>query len=466
MLEKVPDIKPSRENYSALVNSYEGDPVSFSREICGVEPLEWQKRFLDALLGRKFIARPSGHSTGKTKITCVAMLWMLLCFRDCHIRATSATFDQLRNVMWQELRKTLSLSAVSLWCEIDETKVVNRLLPYNWIRAVAWSPDKPQAWAGEHCHSPVGVFDECSDIDRAIFEAWAGSSHHEGSRTILLGQPRLRSGMLYEASRSKDYDVEHVSSVSNKYAPAGFVEQSARDYGEESDFYRIRVLGQFPAADSSAMFPSADSKRLEDLPKPEGVAVAGLDVAGPGKDFSVLAIRKGDAVVLVRKWKEPDHAALCRMALDALRYHGCRVVAVDANGIGYGISQFMRREPWLSVIPVVGSEKATNWKKYHDRRSEAYGRLSDIWGGLRFARGGVSPDDLRGIAVQLSAIRIYVDRHSRISVSELGDIKRELKGQSPDLASALSYCAIPQMAAMPQEEREEVELPGTRSRYG
>lgn len=467
MSRKVADIQPTQEQYKKLHNRYAKDPVKFCRVVCGIEPQEWQERFLKALLTDKFIVRPSGHSTGKTKITSVAMLWMLFCFRDCHIRATSATFDQLKNVMWQTLRETLAMSAISLWADIDETKVVNKFLPVNWIRAVAWSVDKPQAWAGEHCHSPIGVFDECSDIDSSIFEAWSGSSHHEGSRTILLGQPRLRTGKLFKAAHDPKYNVEHISSFGNPYVPQDFVKEAANDYGEDSDFYRIRVLGLFPQTDNAVMFPDANAKIVEDIPRIEGYAVAGLDVAGPGKDYNVLVVRKGSVVVFLRKWKEADHVLLGRMVLDTLDYYGCRTLAIDSNGIGYGLTGFLSKEPGMTVIPIVGSEKAVNAKKYHNRRSEAFGRLKDIWKGLRFAKSGVTAEDLRIVAKEITPVRMYCDNLMRIAVSKKEEIKKELNGASPDLVDALAYAAIPQITAemAEQQQQKEVELPGTRSRY-
>lgn len=464
-------ISLSKEAFAELAKDYRANPVLFARDICGCELIEWQARFLNALLADKFICRPSGHSTGKTFATCVAMLWMLMFFPQCHIRATSATFDQLKSVMWDQLKRVISCSALSLWVSINESRAVSNLFPQNWILALAWNKDSPQAWAGEHCASPVGVFDECSDIPEIIFESWSGSSEHEGSRTILLGQPRLTHGKLFRAARDPRYNVEHLSSENNPFAPPGLAESARRDYGENSDYYRIRIQGLFPQSDSTAMFPGAHLKAVEDIPLPAFLPVAGLDVAGPGRDRSVLAVRAGNVVAGLYKYDTGDHVLLRRLVLDALGCHGCSVLAADTNGYGYGLGEFLKREPGFLLIPVLGQERAANSRKYHNRRSEAYGRLSDLWKDLRFAGSGVSPEALGAAARQLGAVRNYYDKHMRISVLEKDEIKKELKGESPDFADALAYCAIPHPAAiarMRTQERQldDVELPGTRSRYG
>jgi hypothetical protein len=434
----VAKIELSKKAYAELTKDYSQNPVTFCREICFQEPCDWQVRFLDALLSRKFICRPSGHSTGKTFITSVAMLWMLLFFPECHIRATSATFDQLKSVLWNTLKTIINGSAVADWFHLGDSKIVNKRYPMNWILALAWSKDKPQAWAGEHCSSPIGVFDECSDIDQSIFESWFGSSHHEGSRTILLGQPRLRQGMLYKSASDPKYDVEHISCIEVPFVPRSMIEDAAREYGENSDFYRIRILGQFPSRDNSVMFPDAYGKQVEDL-NVSGYPVAGLDVAGSGNDKSILFIRKGNAIVGLYQWEE-DISEKPMLVVNALNSWGCEVVAMDTNGIGHGLGkQLPNMVGRLTVVPVIGHSKAKNEKKYHNRRSEAYGRLSEAWHKLRFASSGITPDDLRNLARQLSAVRNFFDNLMRIAVLKKEDIKKELKGESPDLADALAY---------------------------
>lgn len=436
---------PSVEEYSRLAALYSRNPALFCREMCGLEPCEWQGRFLNALLTDKFIARPSGHSTGKTRITAVSMLWMLMFFPGCHIRATSATYDHLTKGLWEHLRTVISESALSLWVSINSQTAANRLYPGNWALALAWSKDKAQAWAGEHCEHPVGVFDECSDIDDIIYEAWSGSAHHGGSRTILLGQPRFRHGKLFKAARDPKFNTEHVSSIGCPFAPAELAKAAADEYGEDSDYYRVRVEGLFPRADSSQMFPGALGKRLEPAAAPEQgaerePALAGLDIAKGGGDFSVLFIRRGNEVVFCQKWDTADHPALAHAVLERMAAHSCNTVAADVNGIGAGLGDMLPLfGKGVTVIPVRGQEKARNRRKYHNRRSEAYGRLSENWDRMRFASGKVSPADLENLCKQLDSVRIVYDRDMRIAVLPKPEMKQELGGRSPDLADALAY---------------------------
>jgi len=466
---KVPGIKLSEQTYRELMQFYENDPVSFAKEVCGIEPYAWQVRFLEALKTEKFIVRPSGHGTGKTTITAIAMLWMLLVWEDCHIRATSATYDQLKSVMWNSFKQVVANSAVSTWVSVNEAKAVNRGFSNHWIIPMAWSKDKPSAWSGEHCKHPIGIFDECSDIDDCIFESWNGSAHHEGSRTILLGQPYRKEGMLFKASNNNRYNVEHINSEDIP-SQKTFCDDTAADYGSDSDYYRVRVLGLFPNSDNSCMFPNAHNRHTEDIGPEElakaGVPVAGLDLAGGGGDNTILVIRRGNIVVGIHRFDFNDDISLTKskeVILDTLKRYGCKALAMDTNGIGDGLGKFLREVPDFELAPVVGSRKARNEHKYHNRRSEAYGRLAELWGDLRFLKGGVSQEDIKKLAKQLTATRQFFDKDMRIQVWLKEDVKKELKGESPDYADALAYSAVLKIV---EPIKEDFELPGAVSRYG
>ncbi|MCL1955825.1 MAG: hypothetical protein FWF63_00750 [Fibromonadales bacterium] len=462
--KQIPKVPIGEEAYKELLRIYGSSPVLFMRQVCGIAPFDWQVRFLEALQSSKFIVRPSGHGTGKTTITAVAMLWMLLVWEDCHIHATSATYDQLKGILWNQFKQIVFNSAVSEWIEIDETKAVNKIFPNHWAKPQAWSKEKPQAWAGEHCKHPIGVFDECSDIDDAIYEAWSGSAYHEGSRTILLGQPRFKYGMLFKSSQNPRYNVEHINTEGIPGQEA-FVAEAAEGYGVDSDYYRIRVLGLFPNSDNSCMFPNASLKRIEDC-EVKGVPVAGLDLAGSGSDKTILVIRRDNTIIGIHQFDFDEDLLLTKtrdVILDTLKRYGCKALAMDTNGIGDGLGKYLREVTDFELLPVVGSKKARNEHKYHNRRSEAYGRLAELWPDLQFLRGGVRADDLQNIATQLSVIRQFYDKEMRIQVLQKDDVKKELKGKSPDYADALAYSAM--LKINEQREGENVEYPGTRSRY-
>ena len=442
----------TKEDYTDFfLPRYRKNPLLFATEICGIEPGGWQIGFLQTLVedmdtphGAR-IALASGHETGKTFISCIVMFWGVCVLPDCHVYCTSATKDQLVTRLWSYMKRIISESAISGWFEVDSEKAIFKHLPGNFIRAQGWSKDKPQSWAGEHCHAPWAVFDECSDIDTEIFNAWSGSANKWNSLTLIMGQPRLRSGKLFDA-----FDKErefwrgiHLSSLDSPFASKRFIEEARSKFGEDSDYYRVRVLGMFPKADNSQLFPDARYKKAEaaDL-TPSDVGepplVAGLDIAAGGADKTTLLFRSGDKVLFIEKFDSGDHPALMEAIASSMLRKGCGVVAADSIGYGYGLVKFLSEHKEITVVPVNGSMKAINQRKYHNRRSEAYGRLSENFNKLSFVTGGVKQNDLEDICRQLESIKISYDKDMRIAVLPKSEIKEEI-GESPDLADALAY---------------------------
>ena len=438
-------VKDYKENF---LPRYAKEPLLFAREICAIEPGGWQIPFLQNIVADldsqrgAHIALASGHETGKTFIACVLMFWGISIFPDCHIYCTSATSDQLKSRLWSYMRRIINESAISSWFDVDSEKVVFKHLPGNFIKAQAWSSDKPQSWAGEHSFAAWGVFDECSDIADEIFNAWSGSSFKRNALTLIMGQPLHRKGKLFEAFNGEKefWRGIHLSSTESPFSSKEFIEQARLKHGEDSDYYRMRVLGKFPKADSSQLFPDANDKKPEEFSLEAGdpPPVAGLDIAAGGNDKTILVFRAGCKVLAFEKYDTGNFEMLENEIVQSMLRRGCGVVAADITSWGYGLVERLSHRKEITTVPVHGSKKALNSKKYHNRRSEMYGRLSESWDKLRFLRAGASEEILKDLGKQLELIRVNYDRDMRMFVLPKLEIKEQL-GESPDLADALAY---------------------------
>lgn len=60
-----------------LMTRYHSDPVSFAREVIGIEPDVWQIELLDAIAAPKTrrISVRSGHGVGKSTGVAMAAIW-------------------------------------------------------------------------------------------------------------------------------------------------------------------------------------------------------------------------------------------------------------------------------------------------------------------------------------------------------------------------------------------------------
>lgn len=438
MTKKLP-LRPTADNYRQFLARYANDPVRFAIEMCGIEKLTpWQERFLVACRDKKKVARASGHGTGKTYICSVAALWFLTCFPEAHVYVTSATFDQLRTRFWVTLEKVIDESRICKWLVKSAETVRFLFIPGNVIRMQAWSVSRVQSWAGEHCKSPIAIFDESSDIAPQIFEAWAGSEGHDYSRTILIGNPHRKQGQLYDAFNSlkRFYDLEHLSCLDSLHVSREWIEEMREKYGEDSDVYRVRVLGLFPNLDASGFFSqslveSAIGRKVEDPALPG--TMAGLDV-GRGGDPSVLVVRTHNRIGHVLDFAEADSVLLADQVYAKCEELGVDVLGMDANGVGAGVYDILKRRLPGRVMDVMPSEKARDAKQYGNRRAELAGRCKD-W--LRY--GSVAESQgARKWAQEAVVVHQIFGRDGRIMVEPKDLIKQRL-GHSCDYFDAACY---------------------------
>ena len=128
-----------------------------------------------------------------------------------------------------------------------------------FISARTSRAEQPEALQGIHSDHVMLVADEASGVPEAVFEAAAGSMSGHEAVTILLGNPVRGTGYFYEThNRLRDeWFTLHVNCEKSKRVSKEFVREMAIKYGEESNAYRVRVLGEFPLADDDTMIPFA-----------------------------------------------------------------------------------------------------------------------------------------------------------------------------------------------------------------
>src|SRR4029453_13913297 len=113
------------------------------------------------------------------------------------------------------------------------------------------------------------------------------------------------------------------------------------DYGEDSDFVRVRVKGEFPRAGTMQFI---DSERVEQavarelFRDPTAALVMGVDIARHGEDQTVIRFRRGlDArSIPAVKFRIPDLMAVAGRAMELVNAYEPDAVFVDGTGIGWG----------------------------------------------------------------------------------------------------------------------------------
>jgi phage terminase large subunit len=196
-----------------------------------------------------------------------------------------------------------------------------------------------------------------------------------------------------------------------------------------SPLWASRVLGEFPATSTNALFPLS---WLEAARRPAvsstGDTVIGCDPAGPGKDRTVCVACVGGSIVDTMISSAADARG---DVMAFLKKHGSRlrIVNVDSAGLGWYLLQHIRDAGYRCQGINVGSS-ATDKERFSNLKAERYWYLRE-----RFQRGEISGLSDECLS-ELAAISYLVDPRGKTAIEDKTSVKSTL-GKSPDLAESL-----------------------------
>lgn len=425
-----------------FITLYRNDPNLFVKEVLGVEPDEWQKDFLSAVAsGERKISIRSGHGVGKSTTASWAMLWFLLTRYPVKVVVTAPTSAQLYDALFAELKrwvKELPQPIQDLLDVKQERIELKASATEAFISARTSRAEQPEALQGVHSDNVMLVADEASGVPEAVFEAAAGSMSGHNALTILLGNPVRSSGFFFDThNRLKDeWWTKRVSCIDSKRVSKEYVDDMKSRYGEESNAFRIRVLGEFPKSDDDTIIPMdllesakhRDTRAYEDAP-----IIWGLDVARFGSDSSVLCKRQSNVVHTLERWRNLDLMQLTGAVV--AQYEACdhknrpAEILVDSIGLGAGVVDRLR-ELKLPARGINVSESPAMGATYLNLRAELWHKAK-AWLEKRDCKIP-NNEDLIG---ELATVRYTFTSNGKIKIESKDDIRRRgLK--SPDMADA------------------------------
>lgn len=297
-------------------------------ELEGFEgPDEWQEKILRAvgdgiltLTEALQIAVASGHGIGKSALVSWLILWAISTFEDTKGIVTANTDTQLRTKTWPELAKwhrlfigkdMFTLTATALYsCQPEHEKT--------WrFDIIPWSENNTEAFAGMHNKGKraVVIFDEASAISDKIWEVTEGALTDSDTEIlwVVFGNPTRNTGRFFDCfNRYRHrWTQMQIDSRTSKLTNKEQIEKWVKDYGEDSDFVRVRVRGVFPSSSdhqfiSSSIVEGARGKHLNPSAYSFAPKIISLDNAWTGGDEIVIAMRQGLASKILATYKKND----------------------------------------------------------------------------------------------------------------------------------------------------------------
>jgi hypothetical protein len=421
----------------------------------GPEP--WQAEILagirDALAqGRSpvRVAVASGHGVGKSALVAWLILWSLATAAHTRGVVTANTETQLKTKTWAELSKWYRLAVCHNWFTLGATSIASAVESEaaGWrCDLVPWSAHNPEAFAGLHNQGGrlLLVFDEASAIAEPIWETAEGALTDAGTEIVWVafGNPTRNGGRFHDCFGrfARTWNGRHVDARQVSFTNKAQIAEWVRDYGEDSDFVRVRVRGVFPRAGALQFI---DGERVREAmtrdvpPAPYDPLVMGVDVARFGDDRSVIFIRKGrdGRSWPIEKLKGLDLMQLAGRVCERAAEVRARAVFVDEGGIGAGVVDRLRQLGVPGVHGINFASKPDGWTPegqaplYANKRAEMWGRVKG------WLEQGTLPDD-SDLAQDLTGVEYGYDARNAIQLERKEDMKK--RGLlSPDIGDALA----------------------------
>ena len=231
------------------------EPVRFAHDALGVSLWWKQQEVLNAVMRHRRVAVKSGNGLGKDFTAAVAVLWYVHCHDPAIVLSTAPTFRQVRHVLWRQIHR-LHRGAVE--------ELGGKMLDTRWELAedryaLGLSAAGADQFQGFHCRNVFVVVDEAEGVDEEIYEAIDSVMTSENPTLLLIGNPTVTAGPFHRAFHQES-GIYHTITISALESPnvqrgqveipglttAAWVEERRIVWGEDSDRYRARVLGQFP----------------------------------------------------------------------------------------------------------------------------------------------------------------------------------------------------------------------------
>ena len=391
------------------------------------------------------LAVASGHGIGKSFLTAMLVIWIMATRPGSKGVVTANTASQLETKTFAEISKWLKRPIVADMFEIRASSIQAKESPESWrVDAQTCREENSESFAGQHAASATSfyIFDEASAVPDIIWEVAEGGLTDGEPMMFVFGNPTRNTGRFKECfgRRRQYWTTYHVDSRSVFITNKTQIKQWAEEYGENSDFFKVRVKGEFPSASTAQFIPSelAEQAAKVEVPHNEATAaIMGVDVARFGDDDTVIYTRIGKGYLPIKRFHGLDTVqvvAKVKQHFSELRRIGFpedRIfIFVDEGGVGGGPKDMLRDDGY-PVRGVQFGSGADEPQLYDRKREEMWARMKE-W----LQDGGAIPDD-RGLIEDLTAPEFDIKLTGQIKLESKKDMKKRGLA-SPDAADALA----------------------------
>ena len=254
---------PIREAQRQRIGRWAARPDQFAAEALGVDLWSKQREIALALRDHPRVAVRSCHAAGKTFLAATCIVWFCYTRPGAIALTTASTYRQVRYVLWRTLHRLIGRAPLPLGGVLNDAEL---RLGDQWY-ALGLSTNQPDRFQGFHAPHVLVVVDEPGAIPPPVFGAIEGVLASGDTRLLMIGNPTQPHGPFFDAFhddraqfrsfRISAFDTPNFTDEADRpeLVSTEWVESRRRMWGETSDLYRSRVLGEFPSAGVNQLFP-------------------------------------------------------------------------------------------------------------------------------------------------------------------------------------------------------------------
>jgi hypothetical protein len=392
------------------------------------------------------MSETSGHGTGKSAMGAWLACWILSTRPHSIGTVTAGTFTQLESRTWAAIKWWMSLCITARWFEVQSGCIYAHEDPENWKLIIqTCRPENAQSFAGQHAKRSTSwyLFDEASTVPDEVWKVALGGLTDGEPMFFAWGQPERNTGQFYEIcfGRERDrWNHRTIDSRSSRFTNKQLIEQWIRDYGEDSDWCRVRIFGLPPRA-SELQF--IDKERIENAQKRNAVPlddeplIAGVDVSGGGAAWNVIRFRRGlDAKSMAPIRIPGEHGRdrqmlvnTCNKILSEDRPSRKVAMMFIDSAFGAPIAERLKMLGFNNVVEVNFGGRSPNQHQLNWR--------SFMWNAMKdwLLKGAIDPDER--LAIDLASPGYHINHSGKLVIEAKEEIVRRI-GRSPDDGDALA----------------------------
>lgn len=410
-------------------------------------PDTWQREQLSAV-GKAIQENPettiqeaiaSGHGIGKSAETSWVILWAMSTRPHLAGWVTANTQSQLKSKTWRELSVWHKRAINAHWFEWTATRFFHVEHQTTWgLDAIPWSEHNSEAFAGLHAEYVLMIMDEASAIADVIWEVAEGAMTTPRAMWFCFGNPTRNTGRFRECFRKyrHRWNGRKIDSRTCKMTNKEKLKEWQEDHGEDSDFFRIRVRGEFPNSDVNQLINTLAIERAAKTKQlVSGPLKIGVDPARFGDDETSIIRRRNRSAYKVKSYKGLCTMTLAGIIVNIIKEENPDQVAIDVGGLGAGTYDRLVELGYGDiVIPVNFGGIANDPERYYNKRSEMWGEMGK-WIEDDVLPVSIPDDDM--LQTDLETPLYSYDSKGRLVLEKKEDMKKRI-GRSPDKGDSLA----------------------------